>query len=352
MEYRTLGRTGIQVSPLCLGTLLLGSWGTTDEDECRRIVHTALDAGINFIDTADVYSFGESEQIVGRAIKGRRDDIVLATKFNNPMDDSPNRRGNSRRWIMRAVEDSLRRLDTDYIDLYQVHRPDPLTDIDETLGALSDLVRQGKVRAIGTSSFPAEELVEAQWAAERRSRERFSTEQLSYSILARHAEAASLPVAERYGLGVMVWSPLNGGWLTGKYRRDAPPPKDSRASTNAEHFDFRAESVREVKLELTEKLGALAAEAGMSLIHLALGFVLSHRAVTSAVIGPRTVDQLASQLGAVEVSLTPAVLDAIDEIVPPGTSLSSYDIGYTPPALTDATLRRRPHQPGRRASTT
>ncbi|MCG5217616.1 aldo/keto reductase [Streptosporangium sp. KLBMP 9127] len=341
MNHRTLGRTGIQVSPLCLGTMMFGAWGNPDHDECVRMVHTALDAGINVIDTADVYAFGESEEIVGRALKGRRDDVVLATKFHNPMSEDPNHRGNSRRWIMKAVEDSLRRLDTDWIDLYQVHRPDPLTDVDETLGALTDLIRQGKVRAIGTSSFPAEELVEAQWAAERRGRERFTAEQLSYSILARHAEAASLPVAERYGMGVLVWSPLNGGWLTGKYRRDAPPPADSRAAVNAEHFDYRAEDVRARKLDLSAKLGDLAAEAGISLIHLALGFVLSHRAVTSAVIGPRTLAQLTDHLGADAVRLAPEVLDAIDELVAPGTSLSPDDVGYVPPALADPGLRRR-----------
>ncbi|MGC5013431.1 aldo/keto reductase [Streptosporangium sp. DT93] len=341
MNHRTLGRTGIQVSPLCLGTMMLGAWGNTDRDECERIVGTALDAGVNFIDTADIYAFGESETILGKAIKGRRDEVVLATKFHNAMDDSPNRRGNSRRWIMRAVEDSLRRLDTDWIDLYQVHRPDPRTDIDETLGALSDLVRQGKVRAIGTSSFPAEELVEAQWVAERRGRERFSTEQPSYSILARHAEAAVLPVAERYNLGVMVWSPLNGGWLTGKYRRDAPMPADSRASRDGDHFDFKAEEIRSRKLDVVEGLVALADEAGISMIQLALGFVLSHRAVTSAVIGPRTLEQLTSQLGADEVTLSPDVLDAIDELVPPGTGISPADVGYAPPAVTEAALRRR-----------
>ncbi|MEV7012089.1 aldo/keto reductase [Streptosporangium sp. NPDC051022] len=341
MNHRTLGRTGIQVSPLCLGTMMLGAWGNTDPGECERIIATALDAGINMIDTADVYAFGESEEIVGRAIRGRRDEVVLATKFGNPMDDSPGRRGNSRRWIMRAVEDSLRRLGTDHIDLYQVHRPDPLTDIDETLGALSDLVRQGKVRAIGTSSFPAEEVVEAQWVAERRHRERFATEQLSYSILARHAEAAVLPVAERYDLGVLVWSPLNGGWLTGKYRRDTVPPADSRATRNADHFDFRAEDVRARKLDLVEKLEALAGEAGLSLIHLALGFVLSHRAVTAAVIGPRTLEQLKGQLGADAVRLPADVLDAIDALVPPGANVSPDDVGHVPAALTDPALRRR-----------
>ncbi len=341
MEYRTLGRTGIQVSPLCLGTMMFGAWGNTDHDECVAMVHHALDAGINFVDTADVYAHGESEQILGRALAGRRDDVVLATKFYNPMGEDPNRRGASRRWIVKAVEDSLTRLGTDYLDLYQVHHPDALTDIDETLGALSDLVRAGKVRAIGTSVFPAEALVEAQWVAERRGRERFATEQLSYSIFARHAEAAVLPTAERYGLGVLVWSPLNGGWLTGKYRHGAPTPSDSRAATNADHFDYRSEQVRQRKLDLVDGLDAIARKAGVSLIHLALGFVQSHRAVTSAIIGPRTMEQLDSQLGAAGVALGSDVLDAIDELVAPGTDLNPRDVGYVPPALTDPALRRR-----------
>jgi aryl-alcohol dehydrogenase-like predicted oxidoreductase len=342
VDHRALGRTGIRISPLCLGTMMFGAWGNTDHDECVRIVRAALDAGVNAVDTADVYAHGESEEIVGRALRGRRDDVVIATKFHNPMGESPNRRGNSRRWIMQAVEDSLRRLGTDWIDLYQVHRPDPLTDIDETLGALTDLVRHGKVRYIGTSSFPAEELVEAQWAAERRGMERFAAEQLSYSIFARHGEAAVLPVAQRYNLGVLAWSPLNGGWLTGKYQADAAPPADSRASRNGEHFDFRSESVRDRKLALAGKLRALAGEAGLPMIHLALGFVLAHPAVTSAVIGPRTMEQLTGQLGADEVRLTPDLLDAIDALVPPGTNVAPGDVGHVPPPLADPSLRRRP----------
>ncbi|SDG40784.1 Predicted oxidoreductase [Sinosporangium album] len=341
MEYRTLGRTGIRVSPLCLGTMMFGAWGNTDHDECERIVHTAVDAGVNFIDTADVYAFGESEEILGRAIKGRRDDLVIATKVNGAMGDSPNRRGNSRRWITRAVEDSLRRLDTDWIDLYQLHRPDPHTPIEETLSALTDLVRQGKIRAFGTSSFPSEDVVEAQWAAERRNLERPATEQLSYSILARHAEGNVLPLAERHNLGIMAWSPLNGGWLTGKYHRDTPPPADSRATRNADHFDYADDPVRARKLDLVDRLTAIADQAGLPLIQLALGFVLSHRAVTSAVIGPRTHAQLVGQLQAHAVRLPPDVLDAIDAVVPPGTVVSPDDIGRTHPALADPALRRR-----------
>jgi aryl-alcohol dehydrogenase-like predicted oxidoreductase len=341
VEYRTLGRTGIQVSELCLGTMMFGGWGNRDEAECRRMVDTALDAGINFIDTADEYAFGGSEEMVGRVIRGRRDRIVLATKFHHQMGEGRNRSGNSRRWIMIAVEDSLRRLGTDYIDLYQVHRPDPATDIDETLGALSDLIRHGKVRAVGTSAFPAEQLVEAQWASQRRGRERFATEQPSYSIFARHAEAGVLPVAERFGLGVFVWSPLNGGWLTGKYRRGAPPPEDSRAAKHPDYFDFGQAGIAERKLDLVERLAELASEAGLTLIQLALGFVLSHRAVTAAIIGPRTHEQLDSQLPAAGVRLGDDVLDRIDALVPPGTTLNPEDVGWIPPALTDSRLRRR-----------
>ncbi len=341
MDYRPLGRTGIQVSPLCLGTMMFGAWGNPDEAECERIIHRALDSGINFVDTADVYAAGQSEEILGRALAGRRDDVVVATKFYNPMGEDPNRRGASRRWITRAVEDSLRRLRTDHIDLYQVHHPDALTDIDETLGALTDLVRAGKVRAIGTSVFPAEQIVEAQWVAERRGRERFTTEQLSYSIFARHGEAAVLPTAERYELGILVWSPLNGGWLTGKYRRDAPAPADSRAATNADHFDYRSEEARQRKLDLVEGLDAIAGQAGLSLIELALGFVQSHRAVTSAIVGPRTMAQLDSQLGAAGLTLSADVLDAIDALVPPGSDINPRDVGYVPPAVADARLRRR-----------
>ncbi|GLY31630.1 aldo/keto reductase [Kineosporia sp. NBRC 101731] len=344
MQYRTLGRTGVEVSTLCLGTMMFGAWGNPDEAACHRMVHAALDAGVNFVDTADVYAFGESEEILGRALAGRRDSVVLATKGHNAMPGDPldrNRRGNSRVWITRAVEASLRRLGTDHLDLYQIHRPDPSTDIDETLGVLSDLVRQGKIRAIGTSSFPAEQLVEAQWVAQDRHRERFATEQLSYSVLARHGEAAVLPTALRHRLGVLVWSPLNGGWLTGKYRAGQQPAPDSRALREKDHFDFAETSMRDRKLALVEQLAAIADGAGLSLIHLALGFVLNHPAVTSAIMGPRTEEQLLGQLAAGDVTLSPDVLDAIDQVIAPGTVINPADIGYEPPALTDASQRRR-----------
>ena len=334
---RLLGTTGIRVSELALGTMVLGAWGNPDHDECERIIHRALDAGVNLVDTADIYAFGESEEIVGRALKGRRDEVVLATKFHNAMDEDPNHRGNSRRWITQAVEDSLRRLQTDRIDLYQVHRPDPDTDLDETLGALSDLVHQGKVLAIGTSTFPAEELVEAWWRAEVGGHVRFRTEQPPYSILARHVEASVLPTCQRLGLGVLVWAPLQGGWLTGKYRRGVAVPAGSRAATNPDHFD----AGHERKLDLVEALLALAADAGVPLAHLALAFVLAHPAVTSAIIGPRTLDQLEDLLGADQVRLGDDLLDRIDALVVPGETLNRSDEGWVPPALADPALRRR-----------
>lgn len=340
MEYRTLGRTGMQVSTLCLGTMMFGKWGNPDPADCERIVDLALDAGINFIDTADVYDFGVSEEMLGQALKGRRDDVVLATKFHNPMGEDPNHRGNSRRWIVQAVENSLRRLQTDWIDLYQVHRPDPTTDIDETLGALSDLVHAGKVRAIGTSTFPAELLVEAAWVAERRGRERFTTEQPPYSIFVRGIEGDVLPIAERLGLGILVWAPLNGGWLSGKYRRGADVGSESRAVRQADHFDWKTpESER--KLDVVEALLELAAELGCPLAHLAVAFTLAHRAVTSAIVGPRTPDQLSSMVGAEDLALSAEVLDRIDELVPPGTNLNEDNAGYVPPSLLDGRLRRR-----------
>src|SRR5882724_7364281 len=219
MHYRTLGRTGIQVSPYCLGAMMFGAVGNPDHDDSIRIIHRALDAGINFVDTADVYSQGESEEIVGKALKGRRDDVVLASKVHYPMGTDPNHRGNSRRWIVTAVENSLRRLGTDHLDLYQVHRPDPTVDVAETLSALSDLVHSGKVRAIGTSTFPASEIVESHWVSERRGLERFRTEQPPYSIVNRGIEREVLPVCQRYGMGTLVWSPLGQGLLTGRFRK-------------------------------------------------------------------------------------------------------------------------------------
>ncbi|MFE5486432.1 aldo/keto reductase [Streptomyces sp. NPDC056527] len=342
-QYRSLGRTGVKVSPLCLGTMMFGERGNRDHEDSVRIIRRALDAGINFVDTADVYSAGESETIVGKALAGgRRDDVVLATKFHGSLGEDPNERGNSRRWIIREVENSLRRLGTDWIDLYQVHRPEPDTDFDETLGALTDLVRQGKIRYIGTSTFEPSAIVEGQWIAERRGRERVVAEQPPYSLLARGIEREVLPVAQRYGLGVLAWSPLAGGWLSGRYRKGAEQPRSSRADRQAERFDI-ASPENTAKLDAAEALAQLAEEAGLTLVQLALAFVLEHPAVTSAIIGPRTFEQLESQLGADTVRLSQDVLDRIDKIVPPGTNLSARDAGYVPPSLTEPDLRRRGH---------
>ena len=340
MKMRTLGRTGVKVSPLCLGAMMFGEWGNPDHDESVRIIHRALDAGINFIDTADVYSAGESEEIVGKALRGgRRDGVVLATKAYAPMGTDPNFMGSSRRWITMEVENSLRRLGTEWIDLYQVHRPDPTADIDETLGALTDLVRAGKIRYFGSSTYPASEIVEAQWMSEKRGRERFVCEQPPYSILVRGIEAEVLPVCQKYGMGVIPWSPLAGGWLTGRYRKGQDAPKSNRATRVPDRYDL-SNPDNQVKLDAVEELAVLAEEAGLSMIDMALGFVLAHPAVTSPIIGPRTMEQLESQLGAAEIRLPADVLDRIDEIVPPGTTLSRADHGWDPPALANAKLRR------------
>jgi aryl-alcohol dehydrogenase-like predicted oxidoreductase len=339
MQRTTLGRTGIQVSRYCLGAMMFGAWGNPDHDDCVRIIHRALDSGINFIDTADVYSGGESEEIVGKALRGRRDDVVLATKFVAPMSDDTNQRGASPRWIKQEVENSLRRLETDYIDLYQAHRPDPSVDLDDTLAALSDLVHQGKVRVLGSSTYPAELIVEAQWTAERRGRERFRCEQPPYSIFARGVETAVLPTCKKYGMGVIPWSPLAGGWLTGRYRRGEAVPKSGRAARVPQRFDYDLPE-NQRKLDLVEELLKVAADAGISLTHLAHAFVLEHPAVTAAIIGPRTMEQLTDVLGGAEVRLTDDVLDRIDELVAPGTNVNAADAGYEPPSLGRSARRR------------
>jgi aryl-alcohol dehydrogenase-like predicted oxidoreductase len=340
MELRTLGRTGVQVSPLCLGAMMFGAWGETDHDESVRIIHRALDAGINFIDTADVYSRGESEEIVGKALAGgRREHVVLATKFHGTMGDDPNQAGNSRRWITREVEESLKRLQTDWIDLYQVHRWDPWTDHDETLGALSDLVAQGKVRYIGSSTYPAAQIVKAQWVARDRGHQRFISEQPPYSILVRCIEADVLPTCREFGMGVIPWSPLAGGWLSGRWRKGADNLTSRRSVMIPDRYDLSLPA-NQAKLDAADALAQLADESGMSLIHMALAFVINHPAVTAAIIGPRTMEQLDSQLGAEGVQLDAATLDRIDEIVPPGVTINPTDAGWTNPALA-AEVRRR-----------
>jgi aryl-alcohol dehydrogenase-like predicted oxidoreductase len=341
VETRYLCRTGVSVTPLCLGAMMFGAWGNTDHDESIRIIHRALDAGINFIDTADVYSRGESEEIVGKALSGgRRDQVVLATKFHGTMGDDANQRGNSRRWIFQEVENSLRRLGTDWIDLYQVHRHDPWTDLDETLGALSDLVHQGKVRYIGSSTFPPSVIVQAQGVAQRRGRERFVCEQPPYSMLVRGIEAEVLPLCQQYGMGVIPWSPLAGGWLSGRYRLGQETPASTRAERIPGRYDLSLPE-NQRKLEAADALARLAEENGMTLIEMAIAFVINHPAVTAAIVGPRTMDQLESQLPAADVKLSAELLDKIDEIVPPGTTFTRADAGYTMPALADSSLRRR-----------
>ncbi|WP_327586453.1 aldo/keto reductase [Nonomuraea sp. NBC_00507] len=343
MQYRTLGRTGIKVSPYALGAMMFGAVGNPDHDDSIKIIHRALDAGINFIDTADMYSHGESEEIVGKALKGRRDDVVLATKAWFPVNFDPsgatpvvpNRSGASRLWLIRALDGSLRRLGTDYVDLFQIHRPDPDTDIEETLSVLTDLMRAGKVRAIGTSSLPASDIVQSHWVAERRGLARLRTEQPPYSILNRGIEREVLPVAQEYGMGTLVWSPLAGGLLTGRYR------KNQQNATHRSQFGFQHLS-DERRLDAVEQLIPVAQDAGISLTHLAMAFAIAHPGVTSAIIGPRTMDHLDDLLAGVDVKLTDEILDRIDEIVPPGTDIGRLDMAYNPPAIQHARLRRRP----------
>jgi aryl-alcohol dehydrogenase-like predicted oxidoreductase len=340
MNYRTLGTTGTKVTPLCLGAMMFGDWGNTDHDDSIRIIHRALDAGVNFIDTADVYSRGESEEIVGKALAGgRRDNVVLATKVHGTMGEDPNEFGNGRRWIIKEVENSLRRLGTDWIDLYQIHRPEDDTDIDETLGALTDLVRAGKVRYIGSSTFPASQIVEAQWVSERRGRERFVSEQPPYSLLNRGIETDVLPTCLRHGIGVLPWSPLAGGWLSGKWRKGVDAPSSNRAERMPSRYDLSIPG-NQAKLDAADALAQLADEAGMTLIELALAFVINHPAVTSAIIGPRTMDHLESQLTAADKTLSADVLDRIDEIVQPGTNVNQTETGFVNPALAPEALRR------------
>jgi aryl-alcohol dehydrogenase (NADP+) len=337
MNYRTLGRTRIKVSPYCLGAMMFGGIANSDHDECIRIIHKALDFGINFVDTADRYSNGESEEIIGKALKGRRQNVVLATKVNGAMGEDPNQQGNSRRWITQAVEASLRRLQTDHIDLYQIHRPSPDTDtdIEETLSVLTDLIREGKVRTIGSSTFPVSEIVEAQWVAERRGQARFRTEQPPYSILNRSVEQEVLPVCQKYGMGALVWSPLAKGMLTGRYRKGQSLPESLRVKA------FLKQMSDERNLDAVERLIPIAEQAGLSLTHMAIAFVMAHLGVTSAILGPRTMQQLDDLLTGAGTSLNDEILDKIDEVVPPGTDAGPMGALYIPQALTQASLRRR-----------
>ncbi|MGC9538347.1 aldo/keto reductase [Streptomyces sp. UG1] len=339
MQYRTLGRTGVQVSALALGAMNFGRIGRTTQQEATALVDAALEGGINLIDTADMYGAGESEEMVGKAIAGRRDDIVLATKASMPMGEERNHRGGSRRWLVTALEDSLRRLGVDHVDLYQIHRWDPSTDDEETLSALTDLQRAGKIRYFGSSTFPAHRIVQAQWAARERHLSRYVTEQPSYSILQRGVETHVLPVTEQYGLGVLVWSPLASGWLSGAVRAGRPVTT-SRSTFMPDRFDLTLPANR-ARLDAVEQLAGVADEAGLTMIQLALGFVTAHPAVTSALIGPRTPDHLQAQLAAADTVLSDDVLDAIDAIVAPGTDLAPHEKYDIPPSLLDPSLRRR-----------
>ncbi|WP_308467342.1 aldo/keto reductase [Rathayibacter soli] len=339
MDYRYLGRTGVQVSPLCLGAMMFGPWGNDDRSDSIRIIHRALDSGINFIDTADVYSGGISEEIVGESLEGRRDDVFLATKFFMPMGDDLGHCGGSRRWIIREVENSLRRLRTDYIDLYQVHRPSPDTDVEETLGALSDLVHQGKVRYLGSSSYAGSQIVEAQWASRERNLERFVTEQPPYSILVRGIEEDILPTVQRYGMGALTYSPLGGGWLSGRWRKDSASAPTSHARPSA-RFDMSTPA-NQRKLDVVEELALLAEQSGLTLIELAIAFVINHPGVTSAIVGPRTMEQLESYLPAANVTLSADVLDRIDELVAPGVTINPDDNSYGQHELVAVRRRRQ-----------
>ncbi|MEV4596285.1 aldo/keto reductase [Amycolatopsis sp. NPDC049253] len=339
MQYRTLGRTGVQISALSLGAMNFGAIGRTTQDDATALVDVALEGGINVVDTADMYGAGESEVLVGKAIAGRRDDLVLATKAAMPMGDERNHRGSSRRWLVTELDNSLRRLGVDHVDLYQVHRWDPSTSDEETLSALTDLQRAGKIRYFGSSTFPAYKIVQAQWAARERHLGRFVTEQPSYSILQRGIEADVLPMTEEYGLGVLAWSPLASGWLSGAVR-EGREITTSRSKVLPQRFDLALPANR-ARLEAVERLAKVAADAGLTLIQLALGFVTAHPAVTSAIIGPRTLEHLRSHLAAADTVLSADVLDAIDEIVAPGVDLAAHEKFDTPPALLDPALRRR-----------
>lgn len=326
MDMKRLG-DGPMVSRFGFGTMsLLSSQGPSD---AARLLHQALDSGINLVDTADIYDNGAVEEALGAALIGRRDSVVLATKGGLPMHGDPQRSGGSRRWIVQAVEDSLRRLKTDYIDLYQLHRPDSATPIEETVAAFDALICSGKIRHAGSSVFPPELIVQARWAAETLGAAPFVCEQSPYSILTRGIERSVLPVCRQYGMGVLVWSPLNGGWLTGKYQRGVAAPQGSRAASGNPFV--RADDER--KLDATEALSAVASGAGLSLMQMSLAWTLEHPGVTSVLLGPRTGEQLGELLSAEGIVLGDDVLDAIDSIVPPGDNVDPRNAGWVSPSL-------------------
>ena len=320
MEFRNLGRTGVKVSPLCLGAMNFG--GPTAEEESIQIINTALDGGINFIDTANVYNMGESERIVGRALKenGKRDHVVLATKVHSVMGEGPNERGNSRYHILKACEDSLRRLQTDRIDLYQLHRPVLDMAQDETLRAMDDLVRQGKVLYIGCSTFPAWMVMEALALSEKMSLARFVSEQPPYNLLDRRIENELVPLALRYNLAILPWSPLAGGILAGRYNEGAIP-EGSRGSRAGKMFTDR---ISEKGVEAARKVGAMAQEKGISTAQIALLWSVLQPGVTSPIIGPRTLDHIQSFLPVMDMTLTAEEQARFDEIVAPGNAVADF----------------------------
>ena len=324
MEYRSLGRTGVQVSPLCLGCMNFG--GKTEPEDSYRIIDRALEAGINFLDTANVYSRGRSEEVTGEALKrnGERDKVVLATKVHGVMDDDdPNARGNSRRHVIQQCEASLRRLQTDYIDLYQIHRPQPEVPIDETLQALDDLIRKGYVRYIGTSTFAAWQLTEALYVAKELGLNRFVCEQPPYNLLDRRIERELLPMAQTYGLGIIPWSPLAGGLLTGKYRRGEAAPEDSRYA-DAENNPVQRRRKTEEAFDVIEGLQSIVDAKGCSMSQFALAWCVQQPGVTSPIIGPRTMDQLEDNLAALEVCITDEDREQVDALLPPGRMVSAF----------------------------
>jgi len=322
MNYRSLGRTGVQVTPLCLGCMMFG--GKTNAEESSAIIERAIAVGINFLDTANVYSRGLSEEVVGKTLKRNslRDGIVLATKVHARMaDNDPNALGNTRRHVIRACEESLRRLQTDHIDLYQIHRPQPAVPIDETLRALDDLVRSGKVRYIGTSTFAAWQVVESLWVSKELGLNRFVCEQPPYNILDRQIERELLPMAQTFGLGIIPWSPLGGGLLTGKYTRDGQAPAGARFD---EPNVWDKPRYNERMFDVVEKLRPLAEAKGCTLSQFSLAWVMQQPGVTSAILGPRTMEQLEDNLGALNVTLTDAELNSVDSLVPPGGMVSPF----------------------------
>lgn len=339
-DLRVLGRSGVKVSPLTLGTLNFGKEGATDHDEARAIFERAIEAGINVVDTADVYSQGAAETVVGALLRGRREEVFLATKFHGQIGADLRHAGNSRKWIRTAVEQSLRRLDTEYIDLYQVHRPDPDTDLLETLFALNDLIRQGKILYYGTSVFPVDQVIEAQYLAKEHGLQPPLTEQLPYSLLIRTNERTVLPVARKHRLGVLSYGPLASGWLSGAYRVGAEQPASSREGGRIPHRYDIAHEQNAAKLRAADALAQLADRVGVSLPELAVAFALNHPAISTVIAGPRTSGHLESYLRAAELVLDDEVLDEIDRIAAPGTHFVELDLGAREDTLEPARLRR------------